>query len=102
MLSFTHIALGGRIHSYHSSDERNIARLPGIVPLYLSEGSTAVAGQISELQDRSKDIDGRLKSRRVSNFNDLLGPFYSPPDRKSRDLFQTFYPTSPSLPHLLP
>ncbi|EDR12808.1 vacuolar sorting protein [Laccaria bicolor S238N-H82] len=25
---------------------------------------TAVAGQISELQDRSKDIDGRLKSRR--------------------------------------
>jgi len=26
----------------------------------------AVAGQISELQDRSKDIEGRLKSRRVS------------------------------------
>ena len=25
----------------------------------------AVAGQISELQDRSKDIDGRLKSRKV-------------------------------------
>ena len=26
----------------------------------------AVAGQISELQDKSKDIDGRLKSRTVS------------------------------------
>ena len=25
----------------------------------------AVAGQISELQDKSKDIDGRLKSRKV-------------------------------------
>ena len=30
----------------------------------------AVAGQISELQDRSKDIDNRLKSRKVcSNFS---------------------------------
>lgn len=26
---------------------------------------TAVAGQISELQDRSQDIDNKLKSRRV-------------------------------------
>jgi hypothetical protein len=26
---------------------------------------SAVSGQISELQDRSKDIDNRLKSRRV-------------------------------------
>jgi vacuolar protein sorting-associated protein 52 len=28
----------------------------------------AVAGQISELQDRSKDIDSRLKSRKVQPF----------------------------------
>jgi len=27
----------------------------------------AVSGQISELQDRSKDIENRLKSRRVHN-----------------------------------
>ena len=27
---------------------------------------SAVSGQISDLQDRSKDIEGRLKSRRVS------------------------------------
>lgn len=37
---------------------------------------SAVAGQISDLQDRSKDIEGRLKSRRV-RFHKLrsLSPF---------------------------
>ena len=29
---------------------------------------SAVSGQISELQDRSKDIENRLKSRRVRRY----------------------------------
>lgn len=36
----------------------------------------AVAGQISELQDRSKDIDGRLKSRKVPTIRSTVSCWY--------------------------
>jgi len=67
---------------------------------------SAVSGQISELQDRSKDIDSRLKSRRVSLLlywsNSILGPEKNDPANRETTLQPTFrrhYPSSACFPH---
>lgn len=56
---------------------------------------TAVAGQISELQDRSQEIDTKLKSRRVSCLMVALAhppPLLMPPwSRKLNDLFRASF-----------
>ena len=62
---------------------------------------SAVSGQISNLQDRSKDIDNRLKSRRVSPITSLIpdGSF-TVSRRKSRNHCPTSLSTYAYHPHL--
>jgi vacuolar protein sorting-associated protein 52 len=43
---------------------------------------SAVSGQISELQERSKDIENRLKNRRVGISTNCIIPAYEPRSQK--------------------